>query len=326
MKVSFIVPVHNSDKFLKKCLESILAQTYKNFEIICIDDCSTDDSLKILHEFQKSFPEMIKVSSNKSNLGAGQSRGKGVALAKGDFIMFIDSDDYIAEDYLETYVAAHNRDRTADIIVGGYIRDSGRKLTKHYVSDSVWSITTYTIPVAKLIRKNFIIENGIQLKSFYCGEDIYFSLAMFCSNPKYKVIQYAGYYYYKNNQSTTQTMTPSKKQELYISEIFDALSQDYDFSSLQKQVYEVIEYTYYANMVNALVTFGHGCGIATMRKKYSYFYNDIQKRFPNYERNSLFSLKRPTGQTLKIHSGVASAYFLRKIHLDKLMFYLISLI
>lgn len=325
MKVSIIIPVHNSDKFLKKCLQSIFDQTYKNIEVICIDDCSTDNSLQILNDFKMKYSTQLIVSKNPVNLGAGRSRDKGITLASGEYIMFIDSDDYIAPDYIETYVKnAYSSD--IDIIVGGYIRDNSKALVFHYVSNSVWSITTYTIPVAKLFRKKFIVDNNIQFKNFYCGEDIYFSLSILCCYPKYKVIHYAGYYYFKNINSTTQTMSPDKKQEKYVSQIFDNIIEDNKGKQISKNVQNVIEYTYFANMVNALITYGHGCGIASMRDKCNYFDKDLTLKFPNYKRNPLFKLKKPQGQSNKIHLGVMSVYYLKKIHAEKLLFYIIALI
>lgn len=99
--ISVIVPVFNTKNFLKKCIESILSQTYKNFEIILIDDGSFDGSEKICDDFQSKFKSIIKVIHQK-NQGLSVARNVGLQNASGDFVCFVDSDDYIEPTMLET--------------------------------------------------------------------------------------------------------------------------------------------------------------------------------------------------------------------------------
>ncbi|MDR3290704.1 MAG: glycosyltransferase [Methanobrevibacter sp.] len=93
-KVSIIVPVYNVENYLEKCLDSIINQTLKDIEIICINDCSTDSSLRILNKYEKQ-DERIMVINNKENLGLGKVRNIGISVAKGEYIGFVDSDDWI---------------------------------------------------------------------------------------------------------------------------------------------------------------------------------------------------------------------------------------
>ncbi|MDR3222517.1 MAG: glycosyltransferase [Methanobrevibacter sp.] len=92
-KVSIIVPIYNVENYLEKCLNSIINQTLKDIEIICINDCSTDSSLKILNKYEHD--ERIIVINNKENLGLGRVRNIGISVAKGEYIGFVDSDDWI---------------------------------------------------------------------------------------------------------------------------------------------------------------------------------------------------------------------------------------
>lgn len=115
-KLSIIVPVYNSSKYLYKCINSLLNQTLSDMEIILIDDCSTDNSLYIIDNYKKLYPNKIKVLVNNENKGTGYSRNKGLFIATGEYIGFIDSDDYIEHDmYEKMYVAAVNKDN--DIVV-----------------------------------------------------------------------------------------------------------------------------------------------------------------------------------------------------------------
>lgn len=101
--VSIIIPVYNSDKYLRKCLDSIILQTYKNIEIIIINDGSSDNSKTILEEYQKNYTN-IKVINNPTNLGTSIARNIGLDLANGDYIYFSDSDDFLAIDAIEKLV------------------------------------------------------------------------------------------------------------------------------------------------------------------------------------------------------------------------------
>ena len=101
-KVSIIIPVYNTEKYLEQCLESIINQTYKNIEIICVDDGSTDDSSAILHNFQQK-DSRIKVYTQKNN-GTGVCRNKGIMYSTGEYIMFVDSDDWLNLSAIEKVV------------------------------------------------------------------------------------------------------------------------------------------------------------------------------------------------------------------------------
>lgn len=105
-KVSVIIPVYNVEKYLRRCLNSVLRQTYDDYEIICVNDKSPDNSDKILEQYAGKFPDRISVYTNEENLGLGRTRERGIRHAEGEYVMFIDSDDYIKSDYIETYVSA----------------------------------------------------------------------------------------------------------------------------------------------------------------------------------------------------------------------------
>ena len=101
--VSVVMPVYNGERFLKDAIESILNQTYKNFEFIIVDDGSTDDSLKIIKEYQKK-DKRIRLIENKKNLGQAKSLNKGLSLAKGKYYAKMDSDDIACKKRIEKEV------------------------------------------------------------------------------------------------------------------------------------------------------------------------------------------------------------------------------
>ena len=117
--ISIIIPVYNVSKYLRACLDSVINQTYKDLEIICINDGSTDDSLEILKEYANKDNRIIII--DKKNAGVSAARNDGIDRAGGEYLFCIDSDDYIDNDYLETYVRAIEKE-DYDIVVGGFRR------------------------------------------------------------------------------------------------------------------------------------------------------------------------------------------------------------
>ena len=98
--VSVIIPVYNVERYLKKCIDSILNQTYKNLEIILVDDGSTDCSSKICDEYAKNDTRILVI--HKANGGQSEARNIGISESKGEYIFFVDSDDYIEYNAIET--------------------------------------------------------------------------------------------------------------------------------------------------------------------------------------------------------------------------------
>lgn len=137
-KVSVIVPVYNKEKDLKRCLLSIITQTYKNLEIIVIDDGSTDESYKIYTKFANEDAR-IKII-RKKNEGVDCARHEGIKKASGDYITFVDSDDYLYDKAIELLIKAL-KIHDADVSFGNFIRVMG----KHGIVKKVMVVERYLI-------------------------------------------------------------------------------------------------------------------------------------------------------------------------------------
>lgn len=112
-KISVIIPIYNVAKYLERCLDSVLAQTFREFEIICVNDGSTDNSLEILQQYAKK-DERIKIITQE-NKGLSEARNVALDVAKGEFIAFADSDDYYAPNFLELLLKTQ-KDTSVDIV------------------------------------------------------------------------------------------------------------------------------------------------------------------------------------------------------------------
>ena len=127
---SIVIPVHNSEKYLFQCIQSILSQKYSNVEIIIVDDCSTDKSLAIIRSFVKKYNN-IKIICNNKNEGVSVCRNKGLSKAVGKYIFFLDSDDYLLNDGLKKLAnLIQNNNGINLIIFTHYIMKAGNKFIK----------------------------------------------------------------------------------------------------------------------------------------------------------------------------------------------------
>ena len=129
--VSVVIPVYNSERYISRCLESVLGQTHRNIEVICVDDGSSDKSAEILDGYADANPSRVRVV-HQSNAGVAVARNNGVALAQGAFLTFVDNDDWIDPDFVEKLVAAA-QESGAEVVCSGYWRedDEGNVILHH---------------------------------------------------------------------------------------------------------------------------------------------------------------------------------------------------
>ena len=133
-QISVIIPIYNAAKYLARCLESIVKQTFKDIEIICINDGSSDNSGKILSEYAKRDDRFIII--DKQNAGVSAARNDGIKRAKGEYIHFMDADDFIDDDYYEKMFSGTNR-TSADIVCSGFVTDTKYARNLKYATNFV---------------------------------------------------------------------------------------------------------------------------------------------------------------------------------------------
>ena len=199
--LSVIIPVYNSETFLRKCLDSILHQTYPNIELILIDDGSTDDSVNICLDYTHQYTNIRVVQS--SNGGASKSRNIGLRLAKGDYITFVDSDDFLQPDI---YTAAINAfDESVDIVSFGtrtiqpsvtvMYEDHEREST--YIGQGIILNIVLNLKTAvwnKIFRRS-IIKDCLFPEEYTRNEDMAFLCLLINKDTILKTISPVGYNY-----------------------------------------------------------------------------------------------------------------------------------
>ena len=226
IKVSIIVPVYNTEKYLKKCLDSLVNQTLKDIEIICINDGSLDNSLQILKEYEKK-DNRIKIV-NQRNQGVSIARNNGIKLASGEYIGFTDSDDYVDLDFYEKlYNGANNQD-----MCGGEIKKSNYQYRKYYC---FWSY---------IYKKSLIINNNIIFpEKITNGEDVCFLWkAIFLSN-KINYVNNTYYHYIKRNGSAVNSKMTLEK----INSILESIK--FRFELVNQYINNIEEYNDFLNTI-----------------------------------------------------------------------------
>lgn len=209
--ISVIIAVFNPGKYLRPCLDSIIGQTYKNLEIILVDDGSTDDSLAVCKEYAKKDSRVIVY--HKENSGVSATRNQGIRLAHGEYFSFIDSDDWLEEDtyeYLMELMVKHNVDAVNH---EHFVTYPDKEIT-HSISDELYGLCdraqaikmiTYHFPFAwnKLYSKK-LIENSFFNEEICRGEDTLFALQAFDKADKVWFDKKPLYHYVQSEQSAVR--------------------------------------------------------------------------------------------------------------------------
>ena len=165
--ISIIIPVYNSAKNLRKCLSSILNQSFKDYEVIVIDDGSSDNSYSIIEEYQRSYP-CIRAFKH-TNHGVSYTRNFGLLQTKGKYICFIDSDDWIESDYLKVFVSAIQKEPDADYVIQGILYDFGKGITKPLFTYPDEYISGCNL-IAKAIPKYRLLHDGCPVSKLFKRE------------------------------------------------------------------------------------------------------------------------------------------------------------
>lgn len=216
MKYSIIIPVYNTEKYIEKCIESVLNQTYKNFEIIIINDGSTDKSEEILKTYEKNNKITIITQTNH---GLSYSRNIGIKKSTGDYVLFLDSDDYYELNLLEKL---NEVARKEDMIKFGYKTLKNNNITeektiifKNYkgifaLKHLIESKTLFELACIYAYKKEYIQKYEFAVGKYH--EDFGLIPLMINNSDKITSINYHGYIYNKDNEKSITTYTDMEKE------------------------------------------------------------------------------------------------------------------
>lgn len=226
-KVSIVIPIYNREKFLNKCINSVISQTYKNIELILVNDGSTDGSLNICKEYKKQDSRIIIIDS--ANGGVSAARNKGISVATGKYLMFVDSDDYIEMNMVDAMVKKQKETEAELVICDLYFENINKyvsKKNKSYEEDmigrdiamiSILSIKKnfYGFLWNKLFLTNLVKENNLKLENkIHFREDLLFctSYVLYINSVAYIKEKY--YHYVIHENAATTNLNEDEKNKL----------------------------------------------------------------------------------------------------------------
>lgn len=260
-KISVIIPVYNTEKYLRRCFDSVIAQDYKNLEIVIINDGSEDNSEQIINEYKNKYPELISYYK-KENSGVADTRNFGIEKAQGDYIMFLDSDDYIDKALLKTLEEYVNKN--IDLIKFKLQRVNEEGKTLEIVSGATFEKTTgedgfnklYSTdvlldsPCVYLIKKEIFVKNSLKFAVGTEHEDFGLVPFIIVLAQTMVSINFYGYYYVQSDNSITRNENYTKT----IKKAYDALKH-YDNAIVLIEILNISKLTkqnlkiYYTNAI-----------------------------------------------------------------------------
>lgn len=320
MLVSVIIPCYNGENYIKKCVEKTLKQTYKNIEIIIVDDKSTDNSKNIILELEKKYPKKVKALISKTNNGPGGAKNEGLKIAKGEYLCFVDCDDYLDETFVEKMLNEIKKDENLDLVLSSFkkVNEKEEILYERKFDNSEEAFWQLVPSWGKLYRKKWLNDNNMALPYGRVFEDILFQTQQFLCKPKYKLADITGYNYMYNNTSISHTTLCSfkkdslKKEQKYLKEL-----KTY---AKTKEDELILEYFSFRAMCWHLLKSGCNVGTSAMKKEYTEAFNFLKKEFPNFHKNKYISLGKRTKERFVIKMALYFIKILYKLRLSKLFF------
>ena len=230
-QLSIIIPVYKVEAFLSRCVESVLSQTFKDFECILIDDGSPDRCPEICDEYAAK-DSRVKVIHQK-NSGVSAARNAGVSASSAQWITFVDSDDWIDADL---YAKAFSKITSGtDVIVWGYVTENGKTPAEKTEWKDISTVSQlvcdhsclFNSCWSKLYSKKILEQNKIQFdEELFMGEDLFFNVQYFCNVKNFKIINGSFYHYFENPESITRIASTQKEK-------FEPVTRN-DFESSKK--------------------------------------------------------------------------------------------
>lgn len=301
MKLSIIVPVYNmaGDNKLNYCIDSLLNQSISDYEIIAVDDCSTDNSLDILNEYAGKYPDRMKVITSEKNGHQGTAKNKGIKAASGEWIAFMDSDDWAAPDMYEkllnraletgadivgcdySYVSEHSF-KVGQIVANSrdnQVGELGPEQKKSLVLDG-GSLCV------KIYRRERIVEDGLFFPEGIFYEDNAMGNSYLVMGKHFEYVKEPLYYYYQHNESTVHTVTKRRcldRMEAGAIMMEEAVKRGY-YEELKEEIDYKFIMLYYLNTLFSYMREGEDTDLKFIKS----IGDGLKKYVPQYASNKYF--------------------------------------
>lgn len=316
IKVSVIVPVYNTEKYLNRCLDSLVNQSLKEIEILVINDCSTDNSKIILDKYEKEYKN-IKVIHNKTNKGIGYNRNLGIKEAKGEFISFIDSDDWVDKTMFEKMYNKALNDKL-DLVICNYFRKLMRE-DELIDIDSDFNIKFFentnlkkspnllidinTAPWNKLYKKE-LIEN-IKFPEDLKYEDAVFVMECLSKAKKIGMIEDKLNYYLVRNKSETTVMNEKVFDILKITKIIE---NNFKKTKYYNDIKDYAEAYIITNLFRYTLQQKYQKDNLLKNKFIDEVFNYLNDSFPNWRKNKIWKKRNFIKRLIESNKTLTKLY------------------
>lgn len=250
-KISVIVPIYNTEKYLKKCIDSLLNQTLEDIEIVLVNDGSPDNSQAVIDEYVALYPDKIK-SFNQENKGQAAARNLGISKATGEFLGFVDSDDYMEpEGYLKSYNYAIQNN--LDIVCFALCEENeGEKNPIKLLHDECENDVRYILntpsPCNKIVRRTVFTENNLKFAENYIYEDLELIPKLVLYSKKIGFIEESFYNYIIHPDSTMrQKKYNPKLASIYY--VMESLKKQFEKTAYKSE----LEYMFIEHLMHSAV-------------------------------------------------------------------------
>lgn len=301
MVLSIIVPVYNmaADYKLNHCLDSLINQNIDDYEIIAVDDCSTDDSFAIMQEYKEKYPDKFRAIHSSKNLHQGGAKNIGIKEAKGEWIGFIDADDWISPDMYKKLIAKAN-ETGADCVGCDY------SLVDHYTfevgevshnsnfdqvgvldDDKRRNLILETGSLCvKIFKREMILKNKLVFPENIFYEDNALANSFLLLNNHYEYIKEPLYYYYQHDSSTVHTITETRCYDrMKAGRIMIEEAKRHDFYSKYTPEIEYI----FARLFYINTLFSYMPGVKHTKLSFvKKLGNEMRQYFPEFEKNKYY--------------------------------------
>ncbi len=291
-KVSVVVPVYNVEKYLNKCLDSLVNQTLQDIELILVNDGSTDGSKYILKEYESKYPEKIKYLE-KENGGLSDARNFGIPYATGEYIAFLDSDDYVELDiYEKMYKKAKEQDY--DMVECDFIWEYPDKkiIDTGLIYDNKIDMFKYARVVAwnKLIKRALLQKYNIEYPKGLRYEDVEFFYKMLPFYEKVGFVKEPLIHYIQRSSSISNVQNERNKE---IFNVLEDVIEYYKEKNLFEEYKEVIEYTYARILLCSSLLRIVKIKDKTIRNKLiEETWNNLNTKFPRWKKNPILKKEK----------------------------------
>lgn len=301
MKLSVIVPVYNmaADEKLTWCLNSLIGQTISDYEIIAVDDCSTDQSLEILREYEKKYPDKLQVIASPENKKQGGAKNLGLERAKGEWIGFIDSDDWVTPDFYEKLLDRAEK-TGADMVgcdyhltgehsmkIGQIVHNNKAEQTGVLTREKYRSlILDGGSLVVKIYKRHIILDYPNRFPEHIFYEDNAISNSWMLRARHFEYLEEPLYYYYQHDTSTVHTITKKRCEDrMEAARVMVREARQFGFL---EEYYPEIESSFTTLFyVNTLFSYMAG----VMKKEYGFVKalgKEMKETFPGFMENRYY--------------------------------------